>query len=181
MPCYQSLSDTATAEYTRANAPRVPFGAEMHRWAHIGTLDIASKATRAATGFYTLGEPVDPSIVEALHTPQLLDLCRNVRRVREGAVSVPLTTVLVAICLVWVAAVWWVVEIMLVFFAEKGFSSVRAFLTLPATRPTALSVALTVAAGDTTDVKIHSSMGGAPVIGVSNILTVATNVRRAHW
>ncbi len=163
----QSLSDTAKAEYTGANAPRVPFGAEMHRWAHIGTLDIASKATRAATGFYTRGEPVDPTIVEALQTPQLLDLCRNVRRVREGAVSVPLATVAVAICLVWVAAVWWIVEIMLLFFAEKGFSSVRAYLTLPATRPTALSMALTIAAGDTKDVKVHSSMGGAPVIGVA--------------
>ena len=56
---------------------------------------------------------------------------------------------------------------MLLFFAEKGFSSVRAYLTLPATRPTALSMALTIAAGDTKDVKVHSSTGGAPVIGVA--------------
>lgn len=147
----------------------------MHRWAHIGTLDIAFKATRAATGFYTRGEPVDPTAVEALHAPQLLDLCRNVRRVREGAVSVPLATVAIAICLLGVAAIWWIVELALLFFAERGYPSVRAYLTLPATRPTALSMALTIALADTTDVIYKWGASD----WCSNILKVATDVRRA--
>ena len=177
----QSLSDTAKAEYTGANAPRVPFGAEMHRWAHIGTLDIASKATRAATGFYTRGEPVDPTMVEALQTPQLLDLCRNVRRVREGAVSVPLATVAVAICLVWVAAVWWIVEIMAIVLCWKGL-----FLCASLSYPTS-DTANSIEHGIDNRCGGYEGRQGSLIYGwgtgdwCSYILTVATNVRRADW
>ena len=78
----QYTSDTPRREYDATLAPIVPFGAEMHRWAHIGLMDIASKATRTTTGYYARGVPQDTSSIAALQNSHLHDLCRSVRAVK---------------------------------------------------------------------------------------------------
>jgi hypothetical protein len=160
----QSMADTPKGEYNATYAPPVPFGAEMHRWGHIGTLDLASKATRMATGYYARGNNVNNSLLSALHTdPNLLDLCHAIRETRAGAISIPIRDLAVLLTLLVLAVIAWTAETVLVAFAQKGWVGlIRLWLVLPAAKPTSLNASVMIAMQNDRDVK--NSASGWPLV-----------------
>jgi hypothetical protein len=171
----QSLADTPRWEIDPTFAAAVPFGAEVHRWAHVGLLDISSKATRTASGYYARGITQPPALLEriAADAPALADLCGAVRTAREGTVSLPLAVTVSLFVLLLVAGLWWAVEAALTSLAASGrslFGLARPFLVLPATTPPALSAAA-VAANDAAGGyprgwTLRFSASGWPEVGV---------------
>lgn len=113
----------------------MPFAAEVHRWAHVGAMEIASKATRAATGFYSRGYLTAATESQRQGVPaELQDLCNAVRATREGAVSMPVRTLVALAVLLAVSLAWWAAERIGALLAGLGFAgpagAVRAFLIL---------------------------------------------------
>ena len=51
---------------------------------------MASKVTRTANGYYARCIEQTQDLLEKLHTPEILALCKSVRKTQEGAVSLPL-------------------------------------------------------------------------------------------
>jgi hypothetical protein len=145
MALLQSVSETTTWEFSPTNAPPVPFAAEVHRWAHFGAMDIASKATRVAPGYYSRGiaAAVEESQKQGVQA-ELQDLCNAVRITREGAVSISIRTFVAVAVLLAVSLAWWAVERLGVLLASWGLAgpmgTVRAFLVLPASTPVSLAV-----------------------------------------
>jgi hypothetical protein len=139
-----TMSDTPGEwEIAPIYASPVPFGAEIHRWAHIGLQDMASKATRTASGYYARGVEQTQAQLDALHTPELLSLCRSIRRTAEGSLSVPLWIPVFLLLLLMAALCWWIVELVLTRLATSGRAGFwRPFLVLPATKPTGLNAAI---------------------------------------
>ncbi|CAI4215640.1 unnamed protein product [Parascedosporium putredinis] len=146
----QSIGETPRWEFDPTNAPPVPFAAEVHRWAHIGAMDIASKSTRATTGFYARGNTTALELARgeaaaAQSNPELAELCDMVRTVKEGAVSMPVGVLVALAVLVGVSVVWWLVERLGVILASAGVYGpagiFRAFLIMPAATPVSLAVA----------------------------------------
>ncbi|RSL57430.1 hypothetical protein CEP53_006489 [Fusarium sp. AF-6] len=172
----QSVAETPRWEFNPTNAPPVPFGAEMHRWAHIGAMDISSKATRAATGFYSRGDwdAVAMMDKDGGASEELKDLCDAVRMTKEGTVTLPLRILIVLLVLLSVALAWWALERIGVALAARGVSGpggvVRAFLMLPATTPVSLAIsaetALLVAKGwgNNSDEQVIGSVSGHPLV-----------------
>lgn len=142
----QSVAETPAWEFNPENAPPVPFAAEVHRWAHIGAMDIASKATRSATGFYGRGNMTALAVAEAEGplNEEMRDLCNAVRATREGTVTLPLRVLVALAVLLGVALGWWILERLGVALASWGFAGpggvIRSFLMLPAATPVSLAV-----------------------------------------
>lgn len=139
-----TISDTPGEwEVSPIYASPVPFGAEMHRWAHIGLQDMASKATRTASGYYARGIEQSQDRLDALRTPEILSLCRSIRKTAEGSLSVPLWIPVVMLLLLMGALCWWAVEFGLTWLAKSGRPGFwRPFLMLPITKPTSLNAAV---------------------------------------
>ncbi|KAJ3534551.1 hypothetical protein NM208_g1854 [Fusarium decemcellulare] len=172
----QSVAETPRREFNPANAPPVSFGAEVHRWAHIGAMDIASKATRAATGFYSRGTSDAVAMMDGDGgvSEELKDLCDAVRITKEGTVALPLHVLVALLVLLFVSLAWWALERIGVALAARGVSGpggvVRAFLMLPAATPVSLAVsaetALLVAKGwgNNSDEQVVGSASGHPLV-----------------
>lgn len=170
------MSETPRWEFNAANALPVPFAAKVHRWAHIGAIDIASKATRAATGFYTRRDPASVFTmgIKGGMSGELQDLCNTVRTTREGIVSLPLSVLIALLVLLCIALAWWAVERIGVALASWGIvgpgSSIRAFLILPASTPVSLAVSTETALlaakgwGDSPEERVVGSASGQPSI-----------------
>lgn len=153
------------SEYSPTYASAVPFGAEMHRWAHIGLQDLASKATRTASGFYARGVPLSPDLLNAFHTPEILSLCRSIRSTAAGSLNMPLWIPVVLILLVFVALSWWTVELIFTALATSGTPGFwRAFLILPVTKPTSLNAAVAQHVDPAARESVSRSASGWPLV-----------------
>lgn len=162
----QSTAETTAWEFSPDNAPPVPFAAEVHRWAHVGAMDLASKVVRTATGFYARGDrDVEAKARERGPSPEMADLCGAVRRTEEGAAAVPWGVIIGVVVLVGVALLWWALERLGGILAGMGFSGpwgvVRGFLMLSAATPVGLAVSVEMAlAGG----KVVGSGSGLPLL-----------------
>ncbi|KAK0617012.1 hypothetical protein B0T14DRAFT_255609 [Immersiella caudata] len=175
MALLQSVSEVTAWEFSPTNAPPVPFAAEVHRWAHVGAMDIASKATRVATGYYSRGVPaaVEESRKQGVQS-ELQDLCNAVRVTREGAVSMPVRTLVAVAVLLAISLAWWAVERLGVLLASWGLTGpigmLRAFLVLPASTPVSLAVSTEAALlrargwGRGPEERVVGSASGQPLI-----------------
>ncbi|KAL2050045.1 hypothetical protein ABVK25_009653 [Lepraria finkii] len=161
-----TMSDTPGVwEIAPFKAPPVPFGAEMHRWAHIGLQDMASKATRTASGYYARGIEQSQDLLDALRTPELLSLCRSIRRTAEGSLSVPLWIPVFMLLLLMGALCWWGVELVLTWLATSGRPGFwRPFLVLPITKPTSLNAAVAEHVEPGARESVSRSASGWPLI-----------------
>lgn len=160
----QSVAGDTVGEYSSSDAPSVPFGAEMHRWGHVGILDIASKATRMASGYYARGNTLNSSILTTLHENlDLLNLCSAVREARAGVISIPVRDIIVLLVLLTLACSSWTVETVLVTLAQRGWQGVvRLWLVLPAAKPTSLNASVMLAMNNESEVK--NSASGWPIV-----------------
>ncbi|KAH6721796.1 hypothetical protein BKA61DRAFT_729275 [Leptodontidium sp. MPI-SDFR-AT-0119] len=160
----QSVSGDTFGEYVASDAPPVAFGAEMHRWGHVGILDIASKATRIASGYYTRGETLNSSALAIEHSNQdLVDLCNAVREARAGVISIPIKDLVLLLVLLILACSSWIVEMIMVMLAQKGRQGIlRLWLILPAAKPTSLNASVALALNN--EIVMSNSASGWPLI-----------------
>jgi hypothetical protein len=163
----QSISEVPSGEYLSIYAPPVPFGVEMHRWAHVGTLDILSKPTRMSTGYYSRGTNPNATVLSEAITPELIQLSRAVRVVKSGNVSLPLWTILLLVIFMALGLTWTLIEMLITQIAsESSKNFVQGFLILAATMPTSLSANVKMAEAAAEDstilAKVKHSASGWP-------------------
>lgn len=161
-----TIADTpGKREYSPVYASPVPFGAEMHRWAHIGLQDMASKATRTASGYYARGIAQSQDRLDALRTPEVLSLCRSIRRTAIGSLSVPLWIPIFMLLLLTGALCWWAVEFVFTSLAISGRPGFwRPFLMLPITKPASLNAAVAEHVEPSACESLSHSASGWPLI-----------------
>ncbi|KAF4435955.1 hypothetical protein FACUT_6806 [Fusarium acutatum] len=172
----QNVAETSRWEFNPTNAAPVPFGAEMHRWAHVGAMDIASKATRTSVGFYSRGDfdAVAKMEREGNSNEELQDLCDAVRTTQDGTITLPLDKIICILVLLCVAIFWWALERICVMIATRGVSGpggiFRSFLMLPAATPVSLAASVESALlaakgwGSHENERVMGSVSGHPLL-----------------
>jgi hypothetical protein len=189
----QSISEVPAGEYRSNFAPPVPFGAEMHRWAHIGTLDVLSKATRMATGHYRRATSFNSTVLTEVATQELRHLCDAVRVAKAGVIALPLWVIILLFAFLGLAAAWWLVEHLLIKLAQRGSTVgvTQGFLVLPAITPTSLSanvkMALASGTGSAGLDNVYDSASGWPDVDniplpvLGPVIQFNTNGRILRW